>query len=355
MVSSFFQDVRFAWRLARRQPLPSLTTLLTLAIGLGGTTALFSVANAWLLTPLPFHEPHRLVMAWETIPSAGIDQNTPAPAILKMWRERSQAFEGFAPWTVTTLKLTGGAEPLQVDGARVSKDMLPLLGIGPLLGRNFTADEDRAGGVSAALLSEPFWTRTFGRDASIVGRTIQLDGRPVAVIGVLPSSVRLIGLDADLWLPLALTAQEEESFNRILWVMGRLRPGVSAGQGLRDLDALLLRELEQVPGIQSAGLTQALPIRSSAMGAGFPIEGRRGDGSSILAYWRIVSASYFATMEMPMVSGRPFTAADRTGAPDVAIVSESFARRAWPDGSALGKRHRLGNARPSHDGDWRRR
>ena len=192
MVSSFFQDVRFAWRLARRQPLPSLTTLLTLAIGLGGTTALFSVANAWLLTPLPFHEPHRLVMAWETIPSAGIDQNTPAPAILKMWRERSQAFEGFAPWTVTTLKLTGGAEPLQVDGARVSKDMLPLLGIGPLLGRNFTADEDRAGGVSAALLSEPFWTRTFGRDASIVGRTIQLDGRPVAVIGVLPSSVRLI-------------------------------------------------------------------------------------------------------------------------------------------------------------------
>jgi putative ABC transport system permease protein len=156
MLSSLLQDVRFAWRLAARQPLASMASLATLALGLGATTALFSVANAWLLTPLPFRDPDRLTMVWETIPSAGIDQNTPAPAVLRMWRERNRSYDDLAAWTRATLKLTGGPEPLRVNAARVSSNLLPLLGIGPILGRNFSEDEDRAGGTRTALLSESF-------------------------------------------------------------------------------------------------------------------------------------------------------------------------------------------------------
>ena len=239
MFASLVLDLRFAWRLAVRQPGLSLAAILTLGIGFGSTTALYSVADAWLLTPLPFHQPDRLTMVWETIPSAGIDRNTPAPAALQIWRERSKAYQGFAAWTTATFTLTGFEDPLRIDAARVSGNLLSLLGLQPEAGRDFARDEDRPGGGGTALISSRLSARLFGEPGNGVGQALRLDEGPVRIVGVRPSSVRLTGLDADLWVPFQMDAAEQASWNRYLWVLGRLNPGTTVEAAEREIASLM--------------------------------------------------------------------------------------------------------------------
>ena len=574
------QSARFALRLWSRQPLTTALAILTLGLGIGASTALFSVVNAWLLRPLPFEDPDRLVVVWEVIPSAGVTENTPAPASLAAWEEQTSAFEGLAAWTLMTSNLSGAGDPARLTGVLASAELLPLLGARPLLGRGFDARDTVAGSDAVALLSHDVWQSRFGGARDIVGRRVTLDGRAVEIVGVLPSELPLLGFEYDVWRPLVIDRASE---SRMLWVFGRLKPGVTIEHASREVadigtsrpgngmaarvvplheqtvgplgrDVLVLfaatglvlliacanvasltlarvsarrqellvraalgagraRVAAQVltesavlglagglagiaiaawsvravvalapqaerlaavsvldprvfgfalaaatltaavfgavpawqagsadlaPGMRAGGrglaggrrrflkglvaaeialafvlvagaglvlrtyvglartplgfapeglvvadiprdgadeaaaargwtfyagveerlrasgavrgvaLSQALPLRSvGSMGGGFAIDGRTGDDASVLAYWRIVNDGYFAALGIPLTAGRAFTDSDREGAPAVAIVTESFAARAWPEGNAIGRRIGWGTlARP---------
>jgi putative ABC transport system permease protein len=236
MLSAFLRDVRYAARLFGREPRTSLLSVLTLALGIGATTALFTLTNAWLLRPLPFPNADRLVAVWETIPSASIFENTPAPAVLFDWKARARAFDGLAAFTPSSQNLSGRGEPERLNGIVASPELLDVLGVRPALGQPFTTAAD--GNGDDALLSWPFWQRRFAGDPAVLGTTLTLNGRAVRVIGVLPRGLQIMNMEADLWRPLRFTAAEQASQSRYLWVVGRMRAGITAAQATADLDAI---------------------------------------------------------------------------------------------------------------------
>ena len=229
------QSARFAFRLWARQPLTTVLAVLTLGLGIGASTALFSVVNAWLLKPLPFFEPDRLVVVWETIPSAGIFENTPAPASLAAWEEHATSFEGLAAWSLGTVNMTGSGDPARLSAVVASAELLPLLGSRPIAGRNFDPRETTAGGAAVVLLSHAFWQSRFGGAPDAVGRTITLDGRSTEIVGVLPSELPLLGFEFDVWTPLVIDRSDE---NRMLWVFGRLRPAATVDNATQEVTAI---------------------------------------------------------------------------------------------------------------------
>ena len=560
-------DARFAIRLLIRDPRTAVLSIGTLAIGLAATTALFALTNAWLLRPLPFRAARDLVAVWETVPSQDVFENTPAPAVLYDWRARSHAFAGLGAMTTGTANLTGAGDPEQLSAIRADAELLHVLNLEPAIGRVFPDSEDVPAEV---LLTDGFWRRRFGGSRDVVGTTLTLDGAPAAIVGVLAPGTALLGIDADVWVPLRFNAAERGSLSRYLWVVGRLRPGVSVDQASADVDAIarsrepglgaravslqeqtvgslghdlpvlfgatavllliacanvasltlaraasrrrefalraalgasrwrlarqvvveavpaglmggaaglllsswivraftawlpqrdtlsavqlsdprvaafglaaslaasivfavgpalqsasrrtiaalregsrgqtvsqaplrvlasleiglavallvaaalvgrsflrlshadlgfqpagvvtfelprpshaaagadaaffdqLLGRLAESPAVRGAGLSQALPLKSFGFGSNFPVDGLPAGSPNHPAMWRIVSPQYFDTLGIPLKSGRAFDAHDRDGSPLVAIVSESYAKAAWPDGtSPIGRR-----------------
>ena len=238
-MNSLVQDLRFAWRLARRERIFTAAAVLTLALGIGANTALFAVLNGSLLQPLPFPDPNRLVLAWETVPAQGVDRNTPAPATFADWRARARTVESLAPMTLAVKNITGDGEPERLLLVRASADLMPTLGVTPMIGRPFRADEDRSGGPRVLLLSYDLWARRYARDRGIVGRTVRLDGEPTTIVGVLPRDLPMPVSNVDGWTPLALTAAEINSESRMLWVFGRLAPGATRAAADAELTALI--------------------------------------------------------------------------------------------------------------------
>jgi putative ABC transport system permease protein len=235
LLDSLRQDLRFAGRLLARQPGFSFTAVITLALGIGANVAIFSVVRTTLLAPLPFGHPETLMQVWETLPSQGVLENTPAPATFDIWRARSRSIEDLAAYTVGTANLTGAGEPERLVVLRTSANLLRVLSISPALGRPFTAEEDHYGAPGAVLLTDRFWTRRFQRDPLALGRAVVLDGVARTVVGVLPSGLSLSISDVDVWVPLALAPAENRQ-SRMLWVVARAKPGESAVRVQRELD-----------------------------------------------------------------------------------------------------------------------
>lgn len=238
MTTGLTDDARFALRLLRRRPAATAAVILTLALGIGATTALFSVVDAWVLRPLPFKDASRLVVLWETIPSASIFSNTPAPTVFGLWRDRARSFEVVAPFTRETRNLTGQGDPERLESLRVSPAVVDLLGLRPATGRLFTAGDGQAPAPAVALLSHGFWQRRFGGSPDVVGRTIRLDDTAFEIVGVLPEHARPLGFTADVWTPLAFSAKEAQSGNRYLWVLGRLRADATVATATAEIDRL---------------------------------------------------------------------------------------------------------------------
>jgi predicted permease len=569
MLQGFWHDLRYAVRLAAREPKTTATCVLTLTLGLGSSLALFSLTNAWLLRPLPFRDADRLVAVWETIPSASIFENTPAPVVLHEWRARAQSFSGLAALTVGTANLSGDGDPERLSVILAEPELLALLGVHPVLGAGFASAPNAPAQV---MLTFEFWQRRFGGAPDVVDRVLTIDGAAAAIAGVLPPRMPIMSLTADVWRPLRFTEAERASGSRSLWVIGRLRDGVTVDAASREVEAIarsrgegdgglgaravalqdqtvgtlasdlpvllaatglllliacanvaslllarasarraeftlraalgagrlriarqvitealplalagaaaglvfggwmvrgfqallpqaatlavarisdprvflfglaaallaavlfsvapamhgisrraftalraggtrsvtagqwllrglagleialavalliaaaavgrsfiklsradlglqydqvvtfelpragghdagvaffdeLLRRLAETPGIESAALTQALPLKSSCCGSSFPVVGAAPGVRPVLSYWRTVNGGYFRTLGIPLLEGRAFDARDRAGAGRVAIVSASYARRTFPAGtSAIGQR-----------------
>lgn len=242
------QDVRYAFRMLRKHPGFSLTVIITLALGIGANTTIFSVVNAVLMAPLPYQEPDRLVRIWESNPGQGRTESAVSVPNFQDWQKQQSVFEQLAASELTTFNLTGSGEPQRIPAARFTANLVSTLGVAPLLGRSFLP-EDESGSNRVALLSHSLWQRAFGSDPSLVNKTIQLNGASYTVIGVMPPEFQFGG--RELWVPLVLDPAKEpwraDRANRNLAVYGRLKPGVTLDQANAEMNILAQRLEEQNP------------------------------------------------------------------------------------------------------------
>ena len=235
------QDVRYAVRVVRRNPGFATAAALTFALGIGASTAMFSVVNGVLLRPLPYADPDRLLVVWEHDVARGHDRNVVAVPNFEAWRERSRSFAMMAGLVPLPATIAGAPNPERVMGAEVSPGYFRMLGVTPALGREFSADEERAGGADVLVLSDGFWRSHFGGDSAALGRTLPIDGRPHTIIGVMPPRFdppRFGWLvDQAFWRPFGPT-DGNRSWGRFLLVVARLKRDVPVDAARRELEAI---------------------------------------------------------------------------------------------------------------------
>ena len=255
-----FQDLRYGLRLMTRRPGFAAVAVITLALGIGTTTAIFAVTDRVLLRPVPYADPGSLAVIWETPPDHPLPIMYASPPNLYEWQRRSRSFSamGGFQWRDVTL---GGAEPERLRSARVTVGLLPALGVQPQLGRLFVPEEDQANAPPVAIISDTMWRRRFQQDPSILGRAISIDGVQTEIVGVMPSGFTcppafvLRGAPpsepAELWLPHATNLQAGQRGAHYLSVIGRLRPGMSveaATSEMNGIQAQIEREFPDYTG-----------------------------------------------------------------------------------------------------------
>jgi putative ABC transport system permease protein len=233
--------MRYAIRRLIHQPGFTLIVVLTLALGIGANTAIFSLVNAVLLRPLPYDQPERLVTLDHFYPSLNnLEAGFAVPSYRDI-RERTRIFDTFAVMTSWNANLTGSGEPEKLDGAVATAQFFRVFGVAPVLGRTFAPNEDQAGREHVVVLSHGLWTRRFGGDRGIVGKKIILSGEPYDVIGIMPASFRGVFTDrTEVWAPLVFKPEqfaENRRTNEFLRAVGRLKAGVSVEQATRDVTA----------------------------------------------------------------------------------------------------------------------
>src|SRR6185295_4668898 len=233
LVHSILQDLRYGFRMMSKKPGLTLIAVLTLALGIGATTAIFTVVNAVLLRPLPYPNSDQLLSIGQQYKSdlAGAGE----PKFI-LWREQSQSFESMAAYSNfggAGGNLSGGSEPEFVRGLRVSEDFFHVLGVYPRLGRVFSADEDRSGGERVAIMSDGLWRRRFGADPALLGTSVLLNDKPVTIVGIMPPEFRF---GADLFVP--MRARPTANHDPNATVIGRLKPGVTIAQARAELQTV---------------------------------------------------------------------------------------------------------------------
>ncbi len=244
-MQTLLQDLRYGLRLLARNPGFSSIAILTLALGIGANTAIFSVVDAALLRALPYREPNRLVYVWSAEMARGIKQSTVSIPDLRDWRRENRVFDGLAGWWSGSYNLSGGDEPQQVDGWTVSPNFFEVLGAQPEFGRGFAAEGNQRVDERVVVLSHALWKGAFGGDPGILGRTIMMDGEPRMVIGVMPAEFSSPFPDVQLWVPWPARAETTaERGDRFLRVVARLKPGLSMERAAADMDTVA-RRLQQ--------------------------------------------------------------------------------------------------------------
>ena len=237
LMEGLVQDVRYALRMIARRPALSAIIVLTLALGIGANTAIFSLVNTVLLQGVPYREPERLVSIREQQVERGVTRPV-IPANFFDWKARSTSFEDVAWSRDGMFAVTGDGEPESIIGYRFSHNMLTVFGVQPVLGRNFTVEEDTAGGPRVVILSDKLWRRRYGADPRILGRILTLNGQPHTVIGVMSPKFKY-PQRAELWTPLALSPEQISSrTSSILRPVGRLKPGISREQARAEVAAI---------------------------------------------------------------------------------------------------------------------
>jgi predicted permease len=235
MFLSLSQDLRLGGRMLRKSPGFTVVAVLTLALGIGANAAIFSIVDAVLLRPLPYPEPARLVRVWESYPARGFFRNVVNPLNFLDWRDNSKAFLAMAAIARATNNLNAQGRPMAVPGLQVSPEFFSILGILPIHGRTFTADDAVSGRDHVVILSYELWQSQFGGNASVIGQNMDIDGLPNTVVGVMPRGFSFPNTKAEVWTPLPLARSEEWKSGRYLTVVARLRPGVTLEQARQDM------------------------------------------------------------------------------------------------------------------------
>src|SRR5215472_13941179 len=231
-MKSLWQDIRYGVRSLLKHPGVTAIAIITLALGIGANTAIFSVVNALLLRPLPFSEPDKLVQVWEASIKQGLGAEDVSYPNFADWRDQNHVFEQIAAYTDRAFDLTGAGEPERIQGAIVSPALFPMLGIKPILGRVLLPEEDHPNKVFSVVMGERLWRRRFNSDRQIVGHSITLNQQSFMVVGVVPNIVDLARLptDTELWVPISHGSGFNNRRGHYLSVVARLKPGVTRDQ-----------------------------------------------------------------------------------------------------------------------------
>lgn len=273
------RDLRYALRTLRRSPAYAATAALTLALAIGANTAMFSVVNAVLLRPLPYQSPEQLAMLWTEDSTQNLREGRSALWDVEQWRAQSQTFAEMATFDTVSTLLTGSDGVEQIAGTSVSPNLLPLLGVRPVLGRNFSTEETEQG-QRLVLVSHEFWQRRFGGSYAALGATLVVNGVPSQIIGILPADFQIARVQADVWVPHA--SRRSVRGGQTWFVVGRLRPGVTFEEAQAEMSAVARRLDDQLPAVQrNQGIT-VVPLRLYEVGP-----------QSRLALWTLAGAVFF--------------------------------------------------------------
>ena len=253
-MNTLFSDLKYGVRMLSKHPLVTLIAVLTLALGIGANTAIFSVVNAVLLNPLPYKQPDRLVALWENVPGHGRWRT--APANFFDWKKQNTVFEDVVAFGASTMTLTGDGEPEQLVGGRVSSGYFAVVGVDPILGRAFLPEEHERGKGQVVILGYNFWQRRYGGDKNIINRSITLDGATYTVVGVMPAGIYPVWpttsghitfdeKQQQFLTPMSFTAEwAAVRTAHVLGVLARLKPGISIEQATSEMNTIAAR-LEQ--------------------------------------------------------------------------------------------------------------
>jgi putative ABC transport system permease protein len=262
------QDIRHALRLIAGQPGVTFVALLTMALGIGANTAIFSAVDAILLRPLPYADPDRLAVVWEKRPAEGVMNNVVAPADYLDWARMNTVFEATAAMMPVTADLTGAGEPVRLSAAAVSPAFFDVLRVRPALGRSFRSEEARAGQHRVIVLGYGLWQGRFGSDPAVVGRKVFLNGVPHEVVGVLPQTFEFPDSTIELWAPLPLEglSQPLSRANHELAVYARMKPGVTIEQARADMDRVGQQLSAAYPDTNRRHGAWVVPLREELTG-----------------------------------------------------------------------------------------
>lgn len=268
IMSELMWDIRYAFRMMRKAPGFTTVVILTLALGIGANTAIFSVIYGVLLRPLPWADSDRLVRIWESNPSRGLPLFSVAPPNFADWRAQNQSFDNLCNMRGFHFILTGAGQPERLQGARVSHDFFAMLGVQPLAGRFFRPEEDAEGQGQVVVLSSGLWERRFGRDPGVVGKVLTLEGLPFTVVGVAPASVLLPSPRTELWAPAAFNAQTLTQARGAHYtaVIAKLKPGVSFAQAEGEIKTIAARLEQQYPASNSGWTTRMRTLYDTVVG-----------------------------------------------------------------------------------------
>ena len=259
-MENLLHDFRYAFRLLAKSPSFSAIAIITLALGIGANTAIFTVVNAVLLRPLPFRDSSGLMIVAEksSFPIISTSYENYVD-----WRDQSHSFASLEATRGTTITLTGAGEPERLNARMVTAPLLPLLGVDAHIGRTFRADEDRAGGAPVVLLSYGLWQRRFGGATDVLGKSIDLDSRQYSIVGVLPRGFELLQ-PAEVFLPLtpwAATLPDDRNWHPGIIVVGRLKPGVTREQARTGMVTITKRLEQQYPDYNTGTSADVVPLQ----------------------------------------------------------------------------------------------
>ena len=259
------QDLVYAARSLRRTPGFALTAVLVVALGVGANTAVFSLADFIFVRPLPYADADRLVKLWQT--TQGFGTMEASPANYRDWKAMTSSFSGMGAYFNNAANLVGTAEPQRLEIVQATPELLPLLGVPPLIGHVFSAEDVRKG--RSVLLSHGLWESRFGGDPNVIGTSVRLDGAPHTVIGVMPASFQFPSRSVEAWTPLVLREEDfKDRDDNYLEVVARLRPGVTDRQAFREMALVSARLERQYPkenkdtGVKVLGLRDELSERA---------------------------------------------------------------------------------------------
>jgi putative ABC transport system permease protein len=276
-METLLKDIRYGLRGLIKRPGFTLVAIITLALGIGANTAIFSVVNAVVLRPLPYAEPDRLMTLWETMP--GTDQRSVAPGNFVDWKSQNKTFEDLAATFYGNFNLTSDGDPDRIDGATITSNLMSVLGVNAQLGRTFQADDDEHQDRNVVLISDGLWKRRFNADRNVIGHSITIDETPHTIVGVMGHGFQFPSR-SDLWVlgrnrgavPMSLISQVptndwvHERDAHFIRVIGRLKPGVTISQAQSDI-AAVTRRLEQDFPKSNAGLgSNVVPLHAQVVG-----------------------------------------------------------------------------------------
>jgi putative ABC transport system permease protein len=273
-MQTLLQDLKYGVRMLAKSPGFTIIAVLTLALGIGANTAIFSVINATLLARLSYSQPDSIVMVWEHHPSRGFPHNSVSPGNFLHWQDANTVFEQMAAFVDVRANLTGTGEPEQIPGQAVTPNLFPLLGINARIGRTFVAEEGNPGNDGVVVLSHGLWQRRFGSAPNIVGKKIMLGGKSTIVIGVMPAGFQLsiprssVNVEhSQFWSPLAFKPEDRTPVGRYLTVVARLKQGVALAQAQSQMDLIAADLAKQFPEIDSGWGIQLVGLHDQFFGS----------------------------------------------------------------------------------------